>query len=72
VRFNHIFAPATGACSGRYLSVSVMAPTATHADALSTAFSLMPLDKCEAVLRGFRADAAWFVQPDGSVVELEK
>jgi thiamine biosynthesis lipoprotein len=41
-RFNHIFDPATGASSSRYLAVSVVAPTATAADALSTAFCLMP------------------------------
>jgi thiamine biosynthesis lipoprotein len=42
--FNHIFDPRTGATSWRYLSVSVIAPTATAADALSTGFSLMPMD----------------------------
>lgn len=42
-RFNHLFDPATGRSPQRYGSVSVMAPTATEADALSTAFSLMPL-----------------------------
>ncbi|MFV0297663.1 MAG: FAD:protein FMN transferase [Hyphomicrobiaceae bacterium] len=41
-RFNHIFDPATGATSSRYSSVSVVADNATTADALSTAFSLMP------------------------------
>jgi len=43
-RFNHIFDPSTGRTSWRYLSVSVIAPNATAADALSTAFSIMPLD----------------------------
>lgn len=42
-RFTHLFDPATGRSPRRYRSVSVMAPTATEADALSTAFSLMPL-----------------------------
>jgi FAD:protein FMN transferase len=42
-RFTHLFDPATGRSPQRYRSVSVMAPTATEADALSTAFSLMPL-----------------------------
>jgi len=35
-RFNHIFDPATGSCANRYLSVSVVAPTAACADALLT------------------------------------
>ena len=42
-RFTHLFDPATGRSPQRYRSVSVMAPTATEADALSTAFSLTPL-----------------------------
>ena len=42
-RFTHLFDPATGRSPQRYSTVSVMAPTATEADALSTAFSLMPL-----------------------------
>ena len=41
-RFTHLFDPATGCCPSRYSRVSVIAPTATEADALSTAFSLMP------------------------------
>ena len=42
-RFTHLFDPATGRSPQRYSTVSVMAPTATEADALSTAFSLMSL-----------------------------
>ncbi|MFC0242389.1 FAD:protein FMN transferase [Rhodopseudomonas telluris] len=42
-RFTHLFDPHTGRTPALYRSVSVIAPTATEADALSTAFSLMPL-----------------------------
>jgi thiamine biosynthesis lipoprotein len=42
-RFTHLFDPATGRSPSRYSTVSVLAPTATEADALSTAFSLLPL-----------------------------
>jgi thiamine biosynthesis lipoprotein len=42
-RFTHLFDPATGRSPQRYNTLSVLAPTATEADALSTAFSLMPL-----------------------------
>jgi len=45
-----------------------MTPTATHADALSTAFSLLPLERCEAVLKELGATAAWFIQTDGTIV----
>lgn len=41
-RFTHLFDPATGRSPQLYSTVSVVAPTATEADALSTAFSLMP------------------------------
>jgi len=44
-RFTHLFDPATGRSPQRYSTVSVIAPTATEADALSTAFSLMPLSR---------------------------
>jgi thiamine biosynthesis lipoprotein len=64
-RFNHIFDPATGATSSRYLSVSVVAPLATTADALSTAFSLMPPDRTGPIARRLGIKA-YFVLPDGS------
>ena len=66
-RFNHIFDPATGATSSRYLSVSVVAPLATTADALSTAFSLMPLDRTGPIIRRLGINA-YFVSPEGSRV----
>lgn len=40
-RFTHLFDPRTGRSPALYRTVSVIAPTATEADALSTAFSLM-------------------------------
>ena len=40
-RFNHLLDPRRGASAGRYQSVTVQAPSATLADGLSTAFSLM-------------------------------
>jgi thiamine biosynthesis lipoprotein len=44
-RFTHLLDPATGRSPSLYSTVSVIAPTATEADALSTAFSLMPLSR---------------------------
>jgi FAD:protein FMN transferase len=49
-RFTHLFDPATGRSPSRYSTVSVIAPTATEADALSTAFSLMPLSRIQDVV----------------------
>jgi thiamine biosynthesis lipoprotein len=63
-RFNHIFDPSTGRTSWRYLSISVIASTATLADALSTAFSLMPLDRIREIVARLRI-RAHVVTPDG-------
>ncbi|KIZ37469.1 MULTISPECIES: FAD:protein FMN transferase [Rhodopseudomonas] len=50
-RFTHLFDPATGRSPSLYRTVSVVAPTATEADALSTAFSAMPMDRIAEVVR---------------------
>jgi FAD:protein FMN transferase len=44
-QFTHLFDPTTGRSPSLYRTVSVIAPTATEADALSTAFSLMPVSR---------------------------
>jgi FAD:protein FMN transferase len=49
-RFTHLFDPATGRSPSLYSTVSVVAPTATEADALSTAFSLMPLSRIREIV----------------------
>lgn len=41
--FHHLIDPRTGLPAKRYQSVTVVMPTATQADALSTAFSFMPM-----------------------------
>ncbi len=68
-RFNHIFDPFTGETSRRFTSVSVISPTATEANALSTSFTLTPLAMAAAIIRE-RAITAHFVQPDGHRVVL--
>lgn len=42
-RHHHLFDPRSGLSTSRHLSVSVSCPSATVADALSTAFSVLPL-----------------------------
>jgi thiamine biosynthesis lipoprotein len=64
-RFNHIFEPQSGRTSWRWLSVSVEAETAAGADALSTAFTLMPSEATIAVVRALGL-VAHFVHCDGS------
>ena len=66
-RYSHLFDPHNGRARPLYRSVSVMASTATAADALSTAFSNMPLEHTAALVRrlGIRA---WMVLPDGRLI----
>lgn len=64
-RFNHIFDPLTGRCSHDVLSVSVVANSATLADALSTAFCIMPLARAQAAARKLGTNA-YFTLADGS------
>ncbi|EHK64317.1 FAD:protein FMN transferase [Achromobacter arsenitoxydans] len=66
-RFSHLFDPRSGHARPLYRSVSVMASTATAADALSTAFSNMPLKDTAAVVRSLGV-SAWMVLPDGRLV----
>ncbi|TWB34533.1 FAD:protein FMN transferase [Nitrospirillum pindoramense] len=69
-RFNHLFTPATGRCSDPRFSVSVSAPTATLADALSTALSVTPVGA--RVLARFPECRAWRAGADGSVTALNR
>jgi thiamine biosynthesis lipoprotein len=57
-RFHHIFDPRNGACPHAYASVSIVAPTATAADALATACNLMPPESIAVALRSARATYA--------------
>jgi len=50
-RFNHLLDPRTGTSAHRYRSVTVVMPTAAAADALSTAFSLLPPEDIGQVVR---------------------
>jgi FAD:protein FMN transferase len=49
-RFNHLFDPQSGGSAHRYRSVTTIAPDATGADALSTAFSVMEASEIRDVL----------------------
>lgn len=49
-RFNHLFDPRSGTCAVRYQCVTVVAPTATAADAFSTGCNLMSLTEIVAAV----------------------
>ena len=67
-RYTHLFDPRDGNARPRYRNVSVMAPTATAADALSTAFSHMPLE--DAKNRAQPGAARVVPLPDGGRARL--
>lgn len=63
---SHLLDPRTGVSAGRHDSVSVVAPTAAAADALSTAFSFMDGDGIVTALRALPATQVHLHEPDGS------
>jgi thiamine biosynthesis lipoprotein len=69
-RFTHLFDPSTGRSPSLYSTVSVIAPTATEADALSTAFSLMPLSRIQDILAIRPNVQARIVEAGGTLVVL--
>lgn len=64
-RFHHIFDPRTGQPADARASVSVLAPDATVADALSTAFVQMPTDEIRQTLRAHDGVAVYALGRDG-------
>ena len=69
-RFTHLFDPATGRCAQDWLAVTVLAPDATTADALSTALSVAPEARAAGILDRFPGAAARLTRRDGSVLAL--
>ena len=67
-RFTHLFDPATGRSPSLYSTVSVIAPTATEADALSTAFSLMPLSRIRNIVATRPNVQARIVEAGGTLI----
>ena len=67
-RFTHLFDPATGRSPTLYRTVSVIAPTATEADALSTAFSLMPASRIRDITAVRLAVQARLITVDGDSI----
>ena len=67
-RFTHLFDPATGRSPSLYRTVSVVAPMATEADALSTAFSLMPLPRIRQIVAARPNVQARIVEAGGPLI----
>ena len=67
-RFTHLFDPTTGRSPSLYSTVSVIASTATEADALSTAFSLMPLSRIQDIVAVRANVQARIVEAGGTLI----
>ena len=69
-KVGHIFNPATLQSDDRYLSVTVVANTAVQADALATAFSVMPMALIEEVLGQLREVTVYVLDNEYQWYEL--
>ncbi len=69
-RFNHLFDPRSGGCAQRYRSVTTVSRSATAADALSTAFSLMPQEQIRSLLPRVDIDRVHLIDAAGKSAEL--
>jgi len=67
-RFHHLFDTATGASAGHYIGVSVFAPSAMIADALSTALYVAPPASGARILADYPGASALLTLPDGTSV----
>lgn len=65
---HHIFDPATGHSPAEFSSVTVLAPTGTEADGLSTAIFVLGVAKGFALLERFPGAEALAVRKDGEVL----
>ncbi len=66
-RHHHLLDPRRGNSHARYASLSVMAPTATQADALSTALFNLDEEKLAGILAVVADVAAILIRSDGSI-----
>jgi FAD:protein FMN transferase len=70
-RFNHLLDPRTGASARLYRSVTTVMPSAMTADALSTAFSLMPVAAINRTLRHLGEGQARLMTETGEAIALQ-
>jgi FAD:protein FMN transferase len=69
-KFNHLFDPASGSCGHLYRSVTTVGATATAADALSTAFSMMEQERIGALMSAAGIELVHLIDAAGKVVDL--
>jgi len=69
-RFNHLFDPRTGRCADRYRSVTSIAADTTAADALSKAFSFLPIEQIKALMPKAKIERVVTIDRAGVVADL--
>lgn len=69
-RYHHLLDPHTGLSNHRFESVSVVAPTATAADALSTAMAGMDEARSAGLVRSLDGVDAYLTRADGEVAVM--
>ena len=69
-KFHHLFDTATGASARHYVAVSVFAPSAMIADALSTALYVTPPERGLKTLASYEGVSALVTLPDGTARHL--
>ncbi len=65
---HHLLDPKSGTSASHFSSVSVIAPTATLADGLSTALYVLPLENAWQLVDQFENVGALFMLPDGRTI----
>lgn len=63
-KFTHLFDPKTGRNQTKYQSITVMAPTATLADALSTALAVSTAEEIEEIKKSLPQIKVWVIKND--------
>jgi len=69
-RHHHLFDPRTGRSAHHHLAVSVLAPSAMTADALSTALYILPGERGQQLLGAFPGTEALVTSADGAIWRL--
>jgi len=69
-RHHHLFDPRLGTSANHFIAVSVFAPSAMIADALSTTLYVAPPERSASLIAPFAGTRALLTRPDGSVIEL--
>ena len=69
-RFNHLFVPKTGHSAHFHAGVTVVADSATKADALSTTLSVVEPERVEAIIKAVGGATAYFINQNNMIATI--